>query len=76
MLAVIRSGSSILLEKALTKTMLKAGKGNEMASWFNSNYPMADMGRRGNRGNMRKLIAGKSHKIITGTDRQSRRRGR
>ena len=60
---LIRSGRSILLERALTKTMLKTGSADETTSWFNANYPMADMGRRGTRGNRRKLIAGKIYKI-------------
>jgi hypothetical protein len=61
---LIRSGKSILLQRALTKAMLKAGSAGETASWFNANYPMADMGRRGVRGNRRKLIVGKSYRIV------------
>ncbi len=61
---LIRSGKSILLQRALTKAMLKAGSPGETASWFNANYPMADMGRRGARGNRRKLAAGKSYRIV------------
>ena len=60
---LIRSGRSILLERALTRTMLKAGSVDETASWFNANHPMRDMGVRGARGHRRKLIAGKSYRI-------------
>ena len=61
--ALIRSGRIILLERALTRNMLMAGSASETASWFNTNYPMNDMGRRAVRGSRKKLIAGKSYKI-------------
>ena len=61
---LIRSGKSILLQRALTKAMLRAGNVGETASWFNKNYPMPDMGRRGARGNRRKLIVGKSYRTV------------
>ena len=60
---LIRSGRSILFEKALTKNMLHSGSAVETASWFNENYPMNDMGRRAERNHRRKLIVGKSYKI-------------
>ena len=60
---LIRSGRSILLERALTKNMLQSGSATETVAWFNENYPMNDMGRRAVRGHRRKLIVGKSYKI-------------
>ena len=60
---LIRSGRSILFERALTKNMLHSGSATETASWFNENYPMNDMGRRAERNHRRKLIVGKSYKI-------------
>ncbi|MCL4359104.1 MAG: WYL domain-containing protein [Candidatus Thermoplasmatota archaeon] len=60
---LIRSGRSILLERALTKNMLYSGSATETVSWFNENYPMNDMGRRAERNHRRKLIVGRSYKI-------------
>ena len=60
---LIRSGRSILLERALTKNMLQSGSPEETVAWFNENYPMDDMGRRAERGHRTKLIVGKSYKI-------------
>ncbi|MHB1708062.1 MAG: WYL domain-containing protein [Thermoplasmataceae archaeon] len=60
---LIRSGKSVLLERALTKNMLHSGSPEETVAWFNENYPMNDMGRRTVRGHRRKLIVGKSYKI-------------
>ncbi len=60
---LIRSGRSILLERALTKNMLHSGSPEETVAWFNENYPMNDMGRRAERNHRRKLIAGKRYKI-------------
>ena len=60
---LIRSGRSILLERALTKNMLQSGSPKETVAWFNENYPMNDMGRRAERGHRTKLIVGKSYKI-------------
>ena len=60
---LIRSGRSILLERALTKNMLHSGSAEETVAWFNENYPMNDMGRRAERNHRRKLIIGKSYKI-------------
>ncbi len=61
---LIRSGRSILLERALTKNMLHSGSVSETITWFNKSYPMNDMGRRAKRNHRRKLIVGKSYKII------------
>jgi hypothetical protein len=60
---LIRSGRSILLERALTKNMLASNDIEETAEWFNSAYPMSDMGRRGKRGHRTKIIVGRSYKI-------------
>ena len=60
---LIRSGRSILLERALTKNMLHSGSAPETITWFNESYPMNDMGRRAKRNHRRKLIVGKSYKI-------------
>ena len=60
---LIRSGRSILLERALTKNMLHSGSAEETISWFNENYPMNDMGRRAKRNHRRKLIVGRSYRI-------------
>ena len=60
---LIRSGRSILLERALTKNMLHSGSAEETISWFNENYPMNDMGRRAKRSHRRKLIVGRSYRI-------------
>ena len=60
---LIRSGRSILLERALTKNMLHSGSPEETVSWFNENYPMNDMGRGAERNHRRKLIVGSSYKI-------------
>ena len=48
---LIRSGRSIVLERALTKNMLASGNIEDTARWFNNSYPMNDMGRRAKRGN-------------------------
>ena len=37
---LIRSGRSIVLERALTKNMLAAGDMGETVRWFNGSYPM------------------------------------
>ena len=37
---LIRSGRSIVLERALTKNMLAAGDMGETVRWFNWSYPM------------------------------------
>ena len=42
---LIRSGRSIVLERALTKNMLAAGDMGETVRWFNGSYLMNDMGR-------------------------------
>lgn len=60
---LIRSGRSILLERALTKNMLHSGSASETITWFNESYPMNDMGRRAKRNHRRKLVVGKSYKI-------------
>ena len=60
---LIRSGRSILLERALTKNMLHSGSAEETISWFNESYPMNDMGRRATRDHRRKLIVDKGYKI-------------
>ncbi len=43
---LIRSGRSIVLERALTKNMFQSRSPEETVAWFNENYPMDDMGRR------------------------------
>jgi hypothetical protein len=60
---LIRSGRSILLERKLTKNILRSGSAEEMVSWFNGSYPMNYMGRRAKRNYRRKLVVGKSYKI-------------
>ena len=60
---LIRSGRSILLERALTRNMLHSGSTAETVSWFNENYPMNDMGRRAERNHRKKLIVGRSYNI-------------
>ena len=57
--ALIRSGRSIVLERALTKNMLASGGIEDTARWFNNSYPMNDMGRRAERGNRGMVIVGK-----------------
>ena len=42
---LIRSGRSIVLERALTKNILSSGKIEETERWFRGSYPMNDMGR-------------------------------
>ena len=60
---LIKSGRSIVLERALTKNMLSSGKIEETARWFNGSYPMNDMGRRAERGNRVRVIVGRSYRI-------------
>jgi hypothetical protein len=60
---LIRSGRSIVLERALTKNMLASGDIEDTGKWFNSSYPMNDMGRRAKRGNRVRVIVGRSYRI-------------
>lgn len=60
---MIRSGRSILLERAMTRKMLQSGTIDGTARWFNQNYPMSDMGRRADRNHRIKIVVGKSYKI-------------
>ncbi len=60
---LIRSGRSIVLERALTKNMLASGNIEDTARWFNNSYPMSDMGRRAKRGNRVRVIVGRSYRI-------------
>ena len=60
---LIRSGRSILLERALTKNMLHSGSAQDTTAWFNENYAMKEMGRRAERNHRTKIIIGKSYRI-------------
>ena len=60
---LIRSGRSIVLERALTKNMLASGDIEDSARWFNNSYPMNDMGRRARRGTRVRVIVGRSYRI-------------
>ncbi|MEM4068151.1 MAG: hypothetical protein QXV17_14970 [Candidatus Micrarchaeaceae archaeon] len=67
---LIRSGKSILLERALTKNILHSGTVQDTTSWFNENYTMKEMGKRAVRNHRIKIIAGRRYKI-TYQDRNS-----
>ncbi|MCL5782387.1 MAG: hypothetical protein M1476_00535 [Candidatus Thermoplasmatota archaeon] len=60
---LIRSGRSILSERALTKNTLHSGSAEQTISRFNGNYPMNYMDRRAKRNHRRKVIVGRSYKI-------------
>ena len=61
---LIRSGLSILIERALIKNMLHSGSAEETISWFDGNYPKRDMRRGTERNHRRELVLGKKYKII------------
>ncbi|MEM3455348.1 MAG: hypothetical protein QXT72_02170 [Candidatus Micrarchaeia archaeon] len=61
---LIRSGESILLEKALTKNILHSGTVQNTTSLFNENYTMKEMGKMAMRNHRIKIIAGRRYKII------------
>ena len=60
---LIRSGRSIVLERALTKNMLASGNTEDTARWFNNSYPMNDKGKRVECGNRVRVIVGRSYRI-------------
>ncbi|MCW1306098.1 MAG: hypothetical protein OH335_04965 [Candidatus Parvarchaeota archaeon] len=61
---LIRSGESILLEKALTKNILHSGTVQNTTSLFNENYTMKEMSKMAMRNHRIEIIAGRRHKII------------
>ena len=60
---LIRSGRSIVPERALAKNMLASGGIEDTARWFNNSYPMNDISRKAKRGNRLRVIMGRSYSI-------------
>ncbi|MGC8618603.1 MAG: hypothetical protein ACP5UZ_07735 [Thermoplasmata archaeon] len=61
---LIRSGRSIALERALTKSMLASGKIEDTERLFNSSYPMDDMGKRAKREKGLRVVVGRTIKLF------------